>query len=519
MRERLRDEDVQAQQRRRTSTADSVELPSALSRNERRLASASTSSESSALGIFLPPAVTEAPAPCVHAAAQHASATPSDVYPSSAHASSSDAPALALCDASPDAHATSAVAEEEADFAELLASSSPSAGIFLDASSDLPSSPALSPLPMPAAAAMLRTGSAVRPTAVRKPLALGREEESIDALPSPIAPTPRAEEAAPRQIQTPQPQAQQTQPQQPVEKTLRVPPMRPGHGEEVVSGTCVCDDCEALLLLGLKDGKCLFLLPLSPLPLTHPPDYHAHWSRGARRKYLADRAQRRMLARQSLSAAQQLAGEDVPHSAGASIASASLDSPAMRMEALPKGTQAAPEDGAAKAALAAAQRTEKEAEEEKAETDAHVPCTPGLLDAARLKTDEASSRATPARPTPLVTTPSAQALLLQELSLQRTSSSSSDNSGTELDDELLAEILAEASVRPLPPSLPCSPTSAFGLARGPSPGAGAQRMGARAMLRQLEAAEREEEKASACRRHEEQVRKMGAAVAEGLCRP
>ncbi|PWN40436.1 hypothetical protein IE81DRAFT_220669 [Ceraceosorus guamensis] len=70
-------------------------------------------------------------------------------------------------------------------------------------------------------------------------------------------------------------------------KRLRCPPMRSAvRGDESVSGACVCADCDVIMLAALQT------------------DYHAPWSRSARRKYLADRAQRKLILKQKLSARQ-----------------------------------------------------------------------------------------------------------------------------------------------------------------------------------------------------------------------
>ncbi|CEH11955.1 hypothetical protein CBOM_07346 [Ceraceosorus bombacis] len=77
-------------------------------------------------------------------------------------------------------------------------------------------------------------------------------------------------------------------------KRLRCPPMRSAvRGDENVSGACVCADCDVIMLAALQT------------------DYHAPWSRSARRKYLADRAQRKLILKQKLSA-RQLNFSDTP---------------------------------------------------------------------------------------------------------------------------------------------------------------------------------------------------------------
>lgn len=102
---------------------------------------------------------------------------------------------------------------------------------------------------------------AVRPLAVRKPLAFGPvETEDLDTAAS-VEPqltesgllTPRAEaQGFPSVVQ---PVVPVILTEQHVEPTLRIPKMVPGHGEERVCSTCICVDCEERVLLGLRNGE------------------------------------------------------------------------------------------------------------------------------------------------------------------------------------------------------------------------------------------------------------------------
>lgn len=223
------------------------------------------------------------------------------------------------------------------------------------------------------------------------------------------------------------------------------------------------------------------------MPLTLS-DYSAAWSRGARRKYLADRAQRRMLARQRYTAQDRLDGV-VPSGTGSQSVSPSIKSIQLASPAALRDAPLAPDtDGAAEAAaaLGAAMHADATSGSNSPDENAEVEAL-GLGLAPGIKADEVDrkfgGRVTPcASPGP------------SEDGGEWDTPSSGDGEDDEdepdsalaaMDAELKTELKREGADAPIP-------------ARISSPALGG---GARAMMRQLEQAEALERKASVERTH------------------